>query len=941
MSKARKITAIIMIFLFTIVTLYSISVRSKKTEISTKSYPSPSIYGKIKSIIKEDSLYEDLINNDYYNTFDVILKAQNNHYDAIITLAESVETLDSYAGLRATISKKSILDLIAQNKLIEIWNNSEISYVTPQYTTSATLNSSRTVYNYTSEMGVSDMWERGYYGNNTKIAILDTGCTTTHPALATTMEGDPRINLTWNFLDNSPNVKDDNGHGTAIAGIIASNGMDGYMTGVAPNSHLLIGKALNSQGIGTRSTMIQAIDWALENGADIINLSVGEKVDSLSSPLVESVNYAMEQDVIICVAAGNLRNKNTFGYNDLYTILSPGIANKAITVGAVDNNHILYEHSSAGPVVKNYHTNTMQSIYDSVDDSHTWLKPDLVAPGVLLNTTSSTIGLTSRVTGTSFSTAVVTGLCSLLIQAFPESHSSTIKAGLLNGTESLNIHLDSPTSDTIAYQPSHLYQGQGFPNLISSYDFLKAPPELVIYPTAVPFVSSYLFVNTEQSFLIHLYAIHDLSSVSYEIRSSKTNMFKISNPKYSLSVGQHDQLVNISTKDSMPGTYKCSIKIETPSNVYLFSFQIIIKSCYGRVLIDSFEQGDQYYYSPYGSLFKLLETAKFMGIKPVINTRDMNFKKIDDRNLNDTEILLVINPNDNSLRPDYTEDELLKLKDYLTPKGNYKGGTVILFPSYGSNLDLVNNLTSPFGITYSSSIYDYQLVNVQYFSNILSRSPYSVEKIFIDNPLTQTYQNTSVSRISNYVSYVDKRQNNGSLLIAGNNIDMFQMTPYFYSSSTSKYDGNKANYLYADNKLLLRNMFSMGTNKNLDLNYSIANSIIYPDDNLKIRIDVFNSYKSLSGIEFTFDFVHRDRSYLVKQDVLDFGNGTYLFVLSPSQYDLPTTDFTVYIRSIFDTKKFNISFFARISYGPIIVHMSIISSILVIILMKPKKEPKK
>lgn len=940
MSKTRKIITILFIFLFVTVTLYSISVGSKKTEMNTKSYSSPSIKLNLKSIIKEDSLYEDLVNNDYYNTFNVILKAQNNHYDDIITLAESVERLDSYAGLRATISKKSILELVAQNKLIEVWNNSEISYITPQYST-ATLNSSRTVYNYTSEMGVFDMWEMGYYGNNTKVAILDTGSTTTHPALATTMEGDSRINLTWNFLDNSPNVEDDNGHGTAIAGIIASNGKAGYMRGVAPNSHLLIGKVLNSQGMGTRSTMIQAIDWALENGADIINLSVGEKVDSLSSPLVECVNYAMEQDVIICVAAGNLRNKNTFGYNDLYTILSPGIANKAITVGAVDNNHILYEHSSAGPVVRNYHTNTMQSIYDSVDDSHTWLKPDLVAPGVLLNTTSSTIGLTTRVTGTSFSTAVVTGLCSLLIQAFPESHSSTIKAGLLNGTEALNINIDTPTGGEIAYQPSHLYQGQGFPNLISSSAFLKAPPELVIYPNAVPFVSSYFFVNTERSFLIHLYVMDDLSSISYEITSSKTDMFKLSNLKYSLPVGQHNQIVNVSTKDSKPGTYKCSIKIETPANVYVFSFQIIIKSCYGRVLIDSFEQGEQYYYSPYGSLFELLETAKFMGIKPIINARDMSFKKIDDRNLNDTEILLVVNPNDNSLRPAFTEDELLKLKDYLTPKGSYKGGAVILFPSYGSNLDLVNNITSPFGVTYSSSIYDYQLVNVQYSSNILSRSPYSVEKIFIDNPLIQTYQNTSVSRISNYISYVDKRQNNGSLLIAGNNIDMFHMTPYFYNPDTSKYDGNMVNYLYADNQLLLRNMFSMSTDKTLNWNYSIVNSIIYPNDDLVIRIDVSNSYKSLSGIEFTFDFIHRDISYLVKQDVMDFGNGTYLFVLSPSEYDLPTTDFTVYIRSIFDTKKMNVSFFARISYGPIIVHVSIISSILVIILMEPKKEQKK
>jgi len=132
-------------------------------------------------------------------------------------------------------------------------------------------------------------------------------------------------------------------------------------------------------------------------------------------------------------------------------MLSPGIATKAITIGAVDSNDVLYEHSSAGPVAVNYNLSQASFVSGSYDLSDAWLKPDILAPGVLLNTTSSTAPFTKVVSGTSYSTAVVTGICALIKQYFPDSFPSQVKAAMLESADSLFLEYYSPTGNFFNY----------------------------------------------------------------------------------------------------------------------------------------------------------------------------------------------------------------------------------------------------------------------------------------------------------------------------------------------------------------------------------------------------------------------------------------------------------------------------------------------------------
>ena len=128
-----------------------------------------------------------------------------------------------------------------------------------------------------------------------------------------------------------------------------------YM-GVAPKANLLEGKVLNRWGWGYDSWIIAGIEWAVENGADVISMSLGGPPTDGTDPLSQAVDWAFDQGVLVVVAAGNMG-----GY---FSITSPGSARKALTVGAVDKDDNIAWFSSRGPTL-DYR-----------------VKPEIVAPGV-------------------------------------------------------------------------------------------------------------------------------------------------------------------------------------------------------------------------------------------------------------------------------------------------------------------------------------------------------------------------------------------------------------------------------------------------------------------------------------------------------------------------------------------------------------------------------
>jgi serine protease AprX len=262
-------------------------------------------------------------------------------------------------------------------------------------------------------IGAPAVWRAGLKGEGIKVAVLDTGIDETHPDFA------GRIVALKSFVEGS--ARDDNGHGTHVAGIIAGSGArsNGRYRGVAPEASLYIGKVLRANGGGSMSTVMAGIEWAvLEQKVNIINLSLGgttacDGTDALSVLCDEAV---LQAGVVVIVAAGNMGpNHQTIG--------PPGCARQVITVGATDDRGRVAAFSSRGPTADGR------------------IKPDLVFPGVGLiapRATGTQLGLAVASgytinSGTSMAAPHAAGVAALMLQANPHLTAAQVKARMIAG----------------------------------------------------------------------------------------------------------------------------------------------------------------------------------------------------------------------------------------------------------------------------------------------------------------------------------------------------------------------------------------------------------------------------------------------------------------------------------------------------------------------------
>ncbi|MFD1955169.1 S8 family peptidase [Paenibacillus thailandensis] len=218
-------------------------------------------------------------------------------------------------------------------------------------------------------------------GKGIKVAILDTGCDTSHPDL----QG--RIIGGRNFTDDdngNPDLYEDyNGHGTHVAGTIAAIENDSGVVGVAPEAELLIVKVLDKDGSGQYDWVVNGINYAVEQQADIISMSLGGPEDV--PELHEAIKRAVASNVVVVCAAGNEGDgndsTNEFGY--------PAFYNEVISVGAVDLNRRSSEFSNSNNEI------------------------DLVAPGDNILSTYLD-GKYATLSGTSMATPHVSGAMALI-----------------------------------------------------------------------------------------------------------------------------------------------------------------------------------------------------------------------------------------------------------------------------------------------------------------------------------------------------------------------------------------------------------------------------------------------------------------------------------------------------------------------------------------------
>lgn len=222
-------------------------------------------------------------------------------------------------------------------------------------------------------------------GKNIKVAILDTGINTNHICFQNNIKG--YRNFTGGDIND---VTDRVGHGSHCAGIVAATSTDNIKISVAPDAHLYIGKVLGDDGSGSVNSITEGIYWAIESKVDIISMSLGY-TGTLFPDIKEAIDEAINNDIIVCVAAGNEGPKKD-------TVSSPGNYTRCVTVGAVDRKNRIANFSSRG------------------------VQLDVVVPGVNIiscyHTSPTSFAFMS---GTSMATPFLAGVAAL----FLEQHSTT------------------------------------------------------------------------------------------------------------------------------------------------------------------------------------------------------------------------------------------------------------------------------------------------------------------------------------------------------------------------------------------------------------------------------------------------------------------------------------------------------------------------------------
>lgn len=297
-------------------------------------------------------------------------------------------------------------------------------------------------------INVPAVWDQGYTGRDIIVAVIDTGIDLNHPDLAGSFWQNPR-EIPGDRLDNDNNgyiddlygydfVSRDNNprhttsreqHGTHVAGIITANrnGADAIdsnnrtyeVTGIAYDALIMPIRVLNSSGRGTSQAVASGIRYAADNGAHIINLSLGSPM--ISNLELEAIRYAEQKGLVVVAASGN------HGYTAVvpeYPARLAATADFGIAVGAVNRNNQVAQFSNPAGDQPSY--------------------PFVVAPGVSILSTIPN-GNYALLSGTSMAAPHVSGVLALMLQANPSLTPRQIK-DILSYTSTPIASRDLPTS---------------------------------------------------------------------------------------------------------------------------------------------------------------------------------------------------------------------------------------------------------------------------------------------------------------------------------------------------------------------------------------------------------------------------------------------------------------------------------------------------------------
>lgn len=328
----------------------------------------------------------------------------------VVDFKSAKEFFEKSIGKDCIIAEYPFLNAFALNinssQILKLADYTFVEYVSSVQKASILLDKSR------DDLEINDLHKMGVMGQGVCVAVIDTGI---YPHIDFVL-GKNRVKCFVDFVQEKQCLYDDNGHGTFVAGVLGGNGLteNGKYKGIAPLCDFAILKALNSDGETQGVTILKAMQWIIDNkekyNIKVVCMSFGSIPQNKNDPLMAGAKVLWENGICVVCAGGNDGPLPK-------TIKSPGACPNVITVGSCErlkdlNNIKVASFSSRGPA------------FDFV-------KPDIIAPGVEIVSTTNNKSFYTTMTGTSVSTPFVAGMCALMLSQNPHLSPNFIKSLLM------------------------------------------------------------------------------------------------------------------------------------------------------------------------------------------------------------------------------------------------------------------------------------------------------------------------------------------------------------------------------------------------------------------------------------------------------------------------------------------------------------------------------
>lgn len=314
--------------------------------------------------------------------------------------------------------------------------NPNFEFAEPDYVAEGIVTPNDTFYSsyqwHLPKIGAPAAWDVTTGASTVKIAVVDSGVQANHPDLG------GRVLAGYDFVNNDADPSDDNGHGTAVAGAAAATGNNGSgVAGVAWNVAILPVKVLGADNMGSYSAIASGINYAADQGARIINLSLGGTTSSRT--LQSAVSYAWNKGCVLVAAAGNNGSSAAF---------YPAAYSQVVAVSALSAGDVLPSWSNYGSYV------------------------DISAPGENITTTAAGGGYTTM-SGTSFASPLVAGAAALALSVDPSLANTAV------------VSLLTAKSDDLGATGYDIYFGAGRLNAAKVAAGAVKVPDATVPVTAV------------------------------------------------------------------------------------------------------------------------------------------------------------------------------------------------------------------------------------------------------------------------------------------------------------------------------------------------------------------------------------------------------------------------------------------------------------------------